>query len=111
MPEENIETKLELFSDPKEKKIFHFRQFRNQTLAATDWSQLSDNGLTDEKREEWKVYRQGLRDYMKKITVDNIEDEELNWDWGKEPSFQEEQAKLEGGSNEGEQFGQSNFKG
>ena len=70
----------------KEKQIFRMRQFRNTVLAGTDWTQLSDNGLTDEKREEWKVFRQVLRDYMKDITVDNVDYEEEHIDWGEEPS-------------------------
>jgi|APSaa5957512622_1039677.scaffolds.fasta_scaffold228998_1 hypothetical protein len=70
----------------KEKQIFQMRQFRNTVLAGTDWTQLSDNGLTDEKREEWKVFRQVLRDYMKDITVDNVDYEEEHIDWGEEPS-------------------------
>jgi hypothetical protein len=69
----------------KEKQIFQMRQFRNTVLTGTDWTQLSDNGLTDEKREEWKVFRQVLRDYMKDITVDNIDYEEEHIDWGEEP--------------------------
>ena len=70
----------------KEKQIFQMRQFRNTVLAGTDWTQLSDNGLSDEKREEWKVFRQVLRDYMKDITVDNVDYEEEHIDWGEEPS-------------------------
>ena len=70
----------------KEKQIFQMRQFRNTVLAGTDWTQLSDNGLTDEKREEWKGFRQVLRDYMKDITVDNVDYEEEHIDWGEEPS-------------------------
>lgn len=35
---------------------------RNMMLAASDWTQLADAQLTEEKREEWRVYRQMLRD-------------------------------------------------
>ena len=36
--------------------------YRNSLLAVSDWTQIADNQLTDEKKEEWKVYRQKLRD-------------------------------------------------
>lgn len=35
---------------------------RNVCLTASDWTQIPDNQLTDEKRAEWRVYRQQLRD-------------------------------------------------
>jgi len=33
-----------------------------ELLADTDWTQLSDNGLSDSKKAEWATYRQSLRD-------------------------------------------------
>ena len=38
------------------------RSERNGILSATDWTQVPDSPLTDAKKEEWKVYRQSLRD-------------------------------------------------
>lgn len=38
------------------------RQRRNELLTASDWTQLSDNQLTDEEKQSWAVYRQALRD-------------------------------------------------
>ena len=35
---------------------------RNNELTATDWTQLPDSPLTTEKKAEWAVYRQALRD-------------------------------------------------
>jgi len=35
---------------------------RNNYIAQSDWSQVADNGLTSAKRDEWKTYRQKLRD-------------------------------------------------
>jgi hypothetical protein len=36
---------------------------RRQTLLSyCDWTQVADNQLTEEKRAEWRVYRQALRD-------------------------------------------------
>ena len=38
------------------------RAMRNAELTATDWTQLPDSPLTPEKKAEWAVYRQSLRD-------------------------------------------------
>jgi hypothetical protein len=38
------------------------RAERNRLLSVTDWTQVGDSPLTQEKRDEWKVYRQALRD-------------------------------------------------
>jgi len=35
---------------------------RNRLLFVTDWTQGNDSPLTQEKQDEWKVYRQSLRD-------------------------------------------------
>lgn len=35
---------------------------RNAELSLTDWTQLSDVPMTEEKRAEWVAYRQALRD-------------------------------------------------
>jgi hypothetical protein len=35
---------------------------RDSLLLSTDWTHIADNNLTDEKREEWRIYRQSLRD-------------------------------------------------
>lgn len=38
------------------------RMRRNQYLLQSDWTQLPDSPLTTEKKTEWTVYRQSLRD-------------------------------------------------
>jgi hypothetical protein len=35
---------------------------RDYLLLMTDYTQLSDNTLTDAKKAEWRIYRQALRD-------------------------------------------------
>ena len=35
---------------------------RGQKLELSDWTQFADSPLTDSKKEEWKTYRQALRD-------------------------------------------------
>jgi hypothetical protein len=38
------------------------RAERNRRLTSSDWTQLSDNGLTTQQRDAWATYRQALRD-------------------------------------------------
>ena len=38
------------------------RQERNKKLSSTDWTHISDNGLTASKKTEFATYRQSLRD-------------------------------------------------
>lgn len=40
----------------------YIRTQRNALLESTDWTQLPDVPLTEEKKEEYRVYRQALRD-------------------------------------------------
>ena len=37
------------------------RWWRNALLNESDWSQVPDNSLSEEKREEWRQYREYLR--------------------------------------------------
>jgi hypothetical protein len=46
----------------QEEPLVGIRAERNRLLLVTDWTQVSDSPLTQEKRDEWKVYRQALRD-------------------------------------------------
>jgi hypothetical protein len=38
------------------------RAIRNSLLAETDWTQAGDSPLSEDKKTEWKNYRQALRD-------------------------------------------------
>ena len=42
------------------------RRKRASALAHSDWTQLADSGLSKERKEAWRVYRQELRDLPKK---------------------------------------------
>ena len=42
-----------------------FRDYRNNLLAQCDWTQAADSPLSDSKKDEWKTYRQKLRDLTK----------------------------------------------
>lgn len=46
-----------------EKCLARDRGIRDYLLVESDFSQLVDVPLADEKKEEWRVYRQALRDY------------------------------------------------
>ena len=50
------------FSAPPPATIDQVRELRTVMLLATDWTQLPNSPLTDEKKTEWATYRQKLRD-------------------------------------------------
>ena len=51
------------------------RQVRHELLIQSDWTQVNDSPLTDEKKLEWANYRQQLRDLPSQHqTTTNIED-------------------------------------
>ena len=56
------------------------REKRNKLLAESDWTSMPDIPLSDEKRNEWKVYRQELRDITDNmgITIDNFQTFNVN---------------------------------
>ena len=54
------------------------RQRRNIELKECDWTQIPDSPLSDEVKEQWKIYRQQLRD----ITLQN---NPRNIDWPTPP--------------------------
>lgn len=54
--------------------IQNIRKIRNEKLSLSDWTQLPDINLTTEKKEQWKTYRQKLRDLtMQSDFPQNIE--------------------------------------
>lgn len=60
---------------PDNEKAGNIRGKRDELLAKCDWTQLSDNQLSDAKRSEWTVYRQELRD----ITAQNSFPNTVTW--------------------------------
>jgi hypothetical protein len=38
------------------------RWWRNALLSESDWSQVPDNSLSESQKEQWRLYRQELRD-------------------------------------------------
>ena len=56
---------------------------RNYLLLLSDWTQLPDSPLSEEKKTEWTTYRQGLRD----LPASNSEAEsEADIEWPPQPS-------------------------
>ena len=58
------------------------RNIRSMYLAACDWINGADVSLSDEKKAEWVVYRQALRDITDHPNFPNL----LPEDWPTEPS-------------------------
>jgi hypothetical protein len=50
----------------------NIRNQRNFLLEKSDWTQLSDSPLNPEKKEEWLVYRQALRDITNQLNPKEI---------------------------------------
>lgn len=46
------------------------RQKRNKLLERSDWTQLSDVALTDPEKDQWRVYRQALRNMTEQNFID-----------------------------------------
>lgn len=61
--EADYDTWLEVAKTQEENKFAtEIREKRDKLLADTDWTQMQDTALSDEKVEEYKIYRQELRD-------------------------------------------------
>jgi hypothetical protein len=55
--------RCDLMGDTPDDYTAQMRAHRNGFLAASDWTQTLDAPLTDQQRQAWAVYRQGLRDF------------------------------------------------
>ena len=49
------------------------RANRNFRLNSSDWTQMSDSPLSDSKKNEWKTYRQTLRDFPATVAEDVVD--------------------------------------
>lgn len=54
-------------------KSFVNRQMRNNLLMDCDWTQIPDNGLSEETRAAWRTYRQQLRDLPKHLNWPHLD--------------------------------------
>ncbi|MDK2595200.1 tail fiber assembly protein [Pseudoalteromonas obscura] len=43
------------------------REQRDKLLSSCDWTQVADSPLTQERKQEWNLYRQALRDLPEKF--------------------------------------------
>ena len=57
-----IPTESEIETEQDFLTLSAFRELRNELLAKSDWTQVSDSPLSDSKKTEWQTYRQALRD-------------------------------------------------
>ncbi|SHH27272.1 phage tail assembly chaperone [Flavobacterium defluvii] len=51
-----------VFIEKQDNILENLRTSRNTLLTESDWTQLDDSPLDEEKKAEWKIYRQALRD-------------------------------------------------
>ncbi|OUT68731.1 MAG: hypothetical protein CBB70_05445 [Planctomycetaceae bacterium TMED10] len=61
MSDEEV-ARLNELSDENDKDISSIRPHRDQLLLTSDWTISNDSPLTTAKQDEWKTYRQNLRD-------------------------------------------------
>lgn len=59
---EAVSWKEKLTNDTSEDRKKLLRERRNKLLNNSDWTQISDSGLTEEQKQAWRDYRQALRD-------------------------------------------------
>lgn len=50
-----------LFSQNQSELLHNIRITRDALLLESDWTQIQDSALSEEKRTEWRKYRQSLR--------------------------------------------------
>jgi hypothetical protein len=75
MAETETETETDTYvywTAPDDQKIDFIRRDRNEKLLESDKYVLPDFPITEEKREEWRIYRQALRDFTINISVSDI---------------------------------------
>jgi hypothetical protein len=58
---------------------WQIRLDRGAKLGMSDWTQGGDSPLTDEKKAEWRTYRQALRDIISNIPADLDDPEDISW--------------------------------
>jgi hypothetical protein len=70
---EQIRSKTESeITEETNQKWENIRNERNRLLIESDWTQLPDSPLSSEKKTEWSVYRQELRDVTSQLDPNNI---------------------------------------
>ena len=62
------------------------RTERNRRLAASDWTQLVDSHLSQEKKDAWAAYRQELRDLPDELTDEQVTSSPNSVPWPLDPT-------------------------
>lgn len=62
----------EELQEEKNQKWDGIRMERHELLLQSDWTQMTDSPLTESKKEEWKEYRQALRDITNYPSPDEV---------------------------------------
>ena len=62
------------------------RTERNRRLAASDWTQLADAHLSQEKKDAWAAYRQELRDLPDEVTDEQVTSSTNSVPWPLDPT-------------------------
>lgn len=68
---------LRNLDDEKKYILAKIRHKRNEFLYESDWTQVNDVPFSESKKEEWKKYRQELRDITENLVVEI--DMDLKW--------------------------------
>ena len=55
-----------------EVKMTYLRNQRNFLLKQSDWTQFADSPFSAEKKAEWALYRQALRDLPSNVNINNV---------------------------------------
>lgn len=70
---EQIRPKTQEEIDQENNQLWeNIRNERNRLLLESDWTQLPDSPITPEKKSEWQIYRQELRDVTTQPDPKNI---------------------------------------
>ena len=63
-----------------------FKNIRSGKLYESDWTQIPDNNLSEEQKNQWRIYRQSLRDLPEKVSDYKLLCKDLaHNDWPKPP--------------------------
>ena len=70
-----LKSSSEISTQKDADNLASIRSKRNNLLSESDWTQVTDNPLTDAQRQDWAAYRQNLRN----ITENNTDPLTIVW--------------------------------
>ena len=89
LPSDENPVTMGTFSYPTamDMKLDYLKSVRQSQLDKSDKYMLSDFPITEEKREEWKVYRQAIRDLPENKNLEDLDPMDPNGvNWPTEPT-------------------------